>query len=208
METEVGFSEASLLLDIKPIEEVVASVKEEDEDIEEELQRELKEIKAEQQESALEEPEDIFRRKPKAPKKKKKPASEKQKAHLKRMREKKAEKKRMKQLEKDKEQEDAQTLRINKMKEISTAPKPSQDIDMSLPKKEGHGNDMDKFFNQMERFVGLYNKMNTTNYTPRRQEPTKPIPIPIQKQRRTARPRPRAEAPKPKENLYGYDDYF
>jgi hypothetical protein len=207
METEIGFSGASLLLDIKPIEEVVASVKEEDEDIEEELRRELKEIKAEQQEPVHEEPEDIFRRKPKAPKKKKRIPSEKQKAHLKRMREKKAEKKRIKQLEKDKEQEEEQNIRINKMKEISTAPKSSQDIDISIPKIEGHGNDMNKFFNQMERFVGLYNKMNTSSYTPLRQEPTKPIPIPIQKpQRRVTRPR--AEAQKPKENLYGYDDYF
>ena len=51
MEAEVGFSKSNLLLDIKPVEEVIEanadrSEKEMEEDIEAELDRELEQIKA------------------------------------------------------------------------------------------------------------------------------------------------------------------
>ena len=77
----------------------------------ERLQKELEQIKAENIHKE-EEPEDIFRRKPK---KKKRVATEKQKAHLKRMREKKAEKKRVKKLEQEKEKEE-RNYKINEKK--------------------------------------------------------------------------------------------
>ena len=208
METEVGFSKDSLLLDIKPIEEVVATADEEKEledDIEAELQKELEQIKADNIHKE-EEPEDIFRRKPK---KKKRIATEKQKAHLKRMREKKAEKKRVKKLEQEKEKEEEQNIRINEMKKLSTATKSvEQDIYIQSPKKvEGQGNDMDKFFNQMERFVGLYNKMNTNTYnTP--QIPQTSSTAVNNKPKRVREVAPKIIKKSNKENLYGYDDYF
>ena len=125
------------------------------------------------------------------------------------MREKKAEKKRVKKLEQEKEKEEEQNIRINEMKKLSTATKSvEQDIYVSTPKKVvGQGNDMDKFFNQMERFVGLYNKMNTKPYNTPQIVQTSSTAVNNQPKR------VRKVAPKPiqkskKENLYGYDDYF
>ncbi len=194
--SEIAPNTDNLLLEIKPVEEVVNQPEQNNIDIEEKMNDDLdKEI-----EQALEEEKDntIFEKKEK-PKKKKRQLSEKQKKHLENMRKKKLEKARIKkeeQMKQFKEKVEGKTQTpINTHKPEIPAKKVSH--------KKADNYDDDFLFKNMERMVGLMERMNkinsnkNTGYIPQIKTNTKPIqqsaPINI---------------PKAKIELHGYDDFF
>jgi len=197
--SEIAPNTDNLLLEIKPVEEVVNVPEQNNIDIEKKMNDDLdKEI-----EIALEEEKDnnVFEKKEK-PKKKKRQLSEKQKKHLENMRKKKLEKA-MKKKEEEKKQfkekvEGKTQTPINTHKtEI-----PAKKVSHNKP-KQAHNYDDDFLFKNMERMVGLMERMNkinsnkNTGYIPQIKTNTNNI--------KKSRP---INIPKPKIEMHGYDDFF
>lgn len=188
----MDIDKSNLLLEIKTVDDLIPDA--EEKEIEEELQKELDKTPQEE-----EEVEDVFKRKVKKPKR---ALSEKQKAHLKRMREKKAEKKRVKDLEKKVKKNEEQNARVEDIKKATgTRINTREDLIPTVAPKVDSGSDMDKFFSNMNRFIGLYERMNTpkkNTYIAPHRAPVPAIPPP-----QTSR-----KPSKPKTELHGYDDFF
>ena len=199
--SEIAPNTDNLLLEIKPVEEVVNEPDQNNIDIEKKMNDDLdKEI-----EVALEEEQEnnIFEKKVK-PKKKKRQLSEKQKKHLENMRRKKLEKARKKK-EEEKEQFKS-SVEGNKVIHTNThnEEKPAKKVSHNKTKQANNYDD-DFLFKNMERVIGLVERLTQINNNKTggyRQaiktntniiKKSQPIPIP---------------KPNPKVELHGYDDFF
>ena len=135
------------------------------------------------------------------PKKKKRQLSEKQKAHLARMREKKLQKLKLKKQQKAEQDRIKEEENMKKFKESVEGKKQNKETPYK-PQIAPKNNDDDFLFRNMERMIGLMERMNKI----RQPEPKQPVyQQPIQQR---SKPVPIPKKEKPKVNLYGYDDFF
>ena len=198
--SEIDTDEGNLLLEIKPIEEVVNEPEDNNNHIDSKIEQDIeKEIEMELQE---EQDNEIFEKKVK-PKKKKRQLSDKQKKHLENMRKKKLEKARKKKEEKMKqfkEQVEGKPKNlINTHKLEKPAKKQSHNLPQHAYNHEGKVYD-EYLFKNMERMVGLMERMNKIGKTGK-------SPLIKENKIYNEKPIPQVKA-KPKVDLYGYDDYF
>ena len=198
--SEINTDNGNMLLEIKPVEEVVNEPENNITDIEKKIEEDIeKEI---EQELEAEKQNEIFEKKEK-PKKKKRQLSERQKKHLENMRIKKAEKARKKKEEKMKAFKEKVEGKTENPINTHKSNIPNKKISHNQP-KVSQNHDDDYLFRNMERMVGLFERMNKINnnkqqaHQPVYQQPKPPKskPIPIQKKQ------------EPKVNLYGFDDFF
>tara|TARA_R110001592_G_scaffold16397_2_gene69955 strand:+ start:2406 stop:3005 length:600 start_codon:yes stop_codon:yes gene_type:complete len=198
--SEIDPDAGNLLLEIKPIEEVINEPEDNNNHIDSKIEQDIeKEIEMELQE---EQDNEIFEKKVK-PKKKKRQLSDKQKKHLENMRKKKLEKARRKKEEKMKqfkEQVEGKTQTpINTHKREKPAKKQSHNLPQHAYNHEGKIYD-EYLFKNMERMVGLMERMNKIGKTAK---------SPLIKENKIHKPKPiPAMKEQPKVDLYGYDDYF
>jgi len=194
--SEIDTDEGNLLLEIKPIEEVVNEPEDNNNDIESKLEEDLeKEIEMELQQQQDNE---IFEKKVK-PKKKKRQLSDKQKKHLENMRRKKLEKARKKKEEKMKQFKEQVEGKTQTPINTHKSEKPAINQRINTP-KQAHNYDDEYLFKNMERMVGLMERMNKIGKTGK---------SPLIKENKIHKPKPiPAMKEQPKVNLYGYDDYF
>ena len=180
--SEIDPDAGNLLLEIKPIEEVINEPEDNNNHIDSKIEQDIeKEIEMELQE---EQDNEIFEKKVK-PKKKKRQLSDKQKKHLENMRKKKVEGK-------------TQTP-INTHKREKPAKKQSHNLPQHAYNHEGKIYD-EYLFKNMERMVGLMERMNKIGKTAK---------SPLIKENKIHKPKPiPAMKEQPKVDLYGYDDYF
>ena len=198
--SEIAPNTDNLLLEIKPVEEVVNQPEQNNIDIDEKMNDDLdKEI-----EQALEEEKDnnVFEKKEK-PKKKKKQLSEKQKKHLENMRKKKMEKARKKKEEQMKQFKEKVEGKTQSPINTHKTEKPIKKVSH----KKADNYDDDFLFKNMERVIGLVERLTTINNNTNggyrqaiRNQPKTNIQ-PIQQSAPI-------NIPKPKIELHGYDDFF
>jgi len=197
--SEIKTDNGNMLLEIKPVEEVVNEPETNTNDIEEHISKEIeKEI---EQELEAEKQDEIFEKKEK-PKKKKRQLSERQKKHLENMRIKKAEKARKKKEEKMKAFKDKVEGKTETPTNTHKSNIPVKNVSHNQP-KVAENQDDDYLFRNMERMVGLFERMNKINNN--KQQAQQPV---YQQPQRKSKPIPIQKKQEPKVNLYGFDDFF
>ena len=192
--SEIDTDNGNMLLEIKPVEEVINEPETNTNDIEEKINEDIqKEIEQELEEEKQNE---IFEKKEK-PKKKKRQLSERQKKHLENMRLKKAEKARKKREEK---------MRAFKEKVEGKTETPINTHTNKKVSDNQQNYDEDFIFRNMDKMVSLLERMNSISNN-NRQQPQQPVYQEPKPQKTKPIPIPKKQEQK-KVNLYGFDDFF